>query len=328
MIRFITFWLNNARTTALPQSLMPAFLAVCMALQTETFSISLSVFAILGVIFVHLGANLTDDYFDYKKNRESIQSHNSISPIRKGKCNYLLSGKVSEKQLVKAILIIFTLAFVMGGIIFAHRGIVILYFILITGFLSVSYSGYPLHLSYHGMGELIIGLICGPLLMSGVFYAACGLISKDVWIVSSVVGLLVANILYVHSVMDYEADKSIHKQTLAVIIKNKTIQLVLAFLFTFSPYGIIALSIGLNYISLHYLASFLLLPLSIVLFYLLSEYVKHPENKYKPRFWMGPMEKWEAIQNSGIDQFMIRWFLARNISIFFCIIIAIISFIK
>lgn len=329
MIRIITSWLNNARKTALPQSILPALVALCLAFQTETFSWGLAIIAVIGVMLVHLGANLTDDYFDYKRNCENIknQNHPSKSPIRKGKCSYLVSGKTTEKQLVKAIGIFLALAFIISCIIFAYRGIIILYFILITGLVSISYSGFPFRFSYHGMGELIIGLTCGPLLMSGVYYSACGSFSNTLWIISITLGCLVANILYVHSVMDYEADKSMRKKTLAVIIKRKKFMLVIAFFLTFFPYFMIAFGVIITYLSVYYLITWALLPLSIVLFYLLIIYVKHPEKRYKPRFWMGPMEQWDAIQKAGIDQFMLRWFLARNLCIFFCIIAAIVSFI-
>ena len=71
MIRTIRFWLHNARYIALPQSLLPALLAICMAMQTDSFSWQLAIIAFIGVAFVHLAANLTDDYFDYRKTKYS-----------------------------------------------------------------------------------------------------------------------------------------------------------------------------------------------------------------------------------------------------------------
>ncbi len=324
----IIFWLHNARYISLPQSLLPALLATCMAMQTTTFSLLSAVTALFGVIFAHLGANLSDDYFDYKKNKELIQQQNnpSLSPIRKGKCSYLISGAASEKALIKAIILLFSLSLICASILFISRGIIILYYIFITGFLSISYSGFPLRLSYHGLGEIIIGIIFGPLLMSGVYFAATGGFSSGVWILSICIGLLVANILYVHSVMDYEADKTANKKTLAVMVKHRNSRLIIASLFSFSPYILVAYGIFKHYLTCYYWIVCLLFPLSFMLFYMLVDYVKKPQKKYQPHWWMGTMEQWASIQQAGIDQFMLRWFLARNLCVYFCIITAILCF--
>ena len=46
------------------QSLMPAVLAVVLAIGAECFNIYLALLACLGVACAHLGMNLADDYFD------------------------------------------------------------------------------------------------------------------------------------------------------------------------------------------------------------------------------------------------------------------------
>lgn len=328
MLKTILFWLQNARYVALPQSLLPSILAICLAMQTDGFSLWISIAALAGITIVHLGANLTDDYFDYKKNKQQIeqQNHPSKSPVRKGKCSYLVNGTATEKQLLSVILFLFLIGLVFAGIIFYYRGIIILYYILITGFLSFTYSGFPLRLSYHGLGEISIGIIFGPLLMSGVFYASCGFFTSEMWIISIIIGLLVLNILYIHSVMDYEADKCVNKKTLAVLIKNKNIMLIIASLPVFTPFIFILAGIYLHYLNYYYFILLALLPMAIALYYLLIQYIKHPDTIYKPHFWMGPMEQWDAIKKAGIDQFMIRWFLARNLTVFFCILSIIVSF--
>jgi hypothetical protein len=62
------------------------------------------------------------------------------------------------------------------------------------------------------------------------------------------------------------------------------------------------------------------------LFSLMIEFVKNPEKKFSPRFWMGPMGDWERLEKAGIDWFMIRWFSARNLLTLFCLIIIVSAF--
>ena len=111
MIKNIYFWLQNARIQALPQSIMPAILAIGLAIPSPDFSWGLALLALMGVAVAHLGTNLLDDYFDYSKNTDVIvkQANPSKSPIRKGKCSYLLSGRISVRNLGWVIGLFFSL---------------------------------------------------------------------------------------------------------------------------------------------------------------------------------------------------------------------------
>lgn len=324
----IKFWIHNARKTALPQSLLPATLAVCMATTMESFSIWLAILSIVGVALAHLGTNLFDDYFDYKKKGATIRTELANAGIRArmAKCDYILSGKATIKDLFIAASTFCLLAVAIGIFISIWQGIYIYWFMLIAGFLGVSYSGFPFRFSYHGMGELLIGIMFGPLLMSGVFYASCGTLNSAIWFVSIPIGMLVANIVYTHSIMDYEPDKRINKRTLAVLLDNKIGMLTVSALLTYLPYLFILLGVIKGYLSWGYLAVFITLPMAIGLFSLLIRYTNNiKEENLTPKLWMGPMENWERIQTAQIDWFMIRWMLSRNLLSFFCLIIVAVS---
>jgi 1,4-dihydroxy-2-naphthoate octaprenyltransferase len=329
-MNIIHFWVNNARYWALPQSLLPAVLAVCMASHAEGFSIFPGILAVLGVITGHLSLNLFDDYFDYKVKgsefRDTLAKKGFRSRI--AKCSYLTSGKASLKQLFLACTVFGLLALSFGFVIFLYRGNTILYFALITAVLGISYSGAPLRLSYHGLGEILIGIMFGPLLMAGVYYSACGQLEWPVIFVSIPVGLLVANIVYTHAIMDYEPDKEVGKMTFAVLLKNKNRMLTALLLLLIAAFSSIVTGVISGYLSSFYLLTLLTLPMAIALFYLMIEFVRHPEKKFSPRFWMGPMSNWQRIKAAGLDWFMIRWLLARNLLSFFCLIIIIVGFIN
>lgn len=324
----IKFWIHNARKTALPQSMLPAILAVCMAGTMEGFSIWLATLSIIGVALAHLGTNLFDDYFDFKKKGATIRTELANAGIRArmAKCDYILSGKATVKDLFIAASTFCVLATAIGVAISIWRGSNIYWFMLIAGFLGVSYSGFPFRFSYHGLGELLIGVMFGPLLMTGVFYASCGTLTSAIWLVSIPVGMLVANIVYTHSIMDYEPDKRINKRTLAVLLDSKAGMLTASALLTYLPYLFILAGVIKGYLSWGYLAVFITLPMAIGLFALLIRYTNNiKEEDLTPKFWMGPMENWERIQTAQIDWFMIRWMLSRNLLSFFCLIIVVVS---
>ena len=198
-------WLKNARVGATMQSLMPSVVAVVTAIGTEGFSWWLALVAVAGVWCAHLACNLIDDYFDYKadmlKDRQEV--------VRKGikaytaKYPYLTDGSATLGSLRRAIAVFVLLAAACGLVVGWQREWAILLIALAAGLLGFFYSAPPIKFCYWGMGEVVTGLIFGPLLMAGVYWAASGVMDLKVLAVSVPIGLLVVNILYTHSMIGY-----------------------------------------------------------------------------------------------------------------------------
>ncbi|MCL1938117.1 MAG: prenyltransferase [Candidatus Azobacteroides sp.] len=324
------FWINNARSTALPQSILPGVLAVCMASQVKGFSAGLGILAVLGVIIGHLGINLFDDYFDYKVKGTQFRDVLAQKGFRSriAKCHYITSGATDLDSLLTAACAFSLTAMLIGGVLFVFREYFIAAVAFITAILGISYSGPPLRLSYRGLGEFVIGIVFGPLLMIGVYYSACGRFDGSVLFVSIPVGLLVANIVYTHAIMDYEPDKEVGKMTLAVLLKNKNAMLCCLAFFLLAAFASIIAGVISGYLSKYYLLTLLAFPMACALFYLMVQFVRYPQKKFSPRFWMGPMSNWPLIQKNQLEWFMIRWLLARNLLSFFCLIVIVVSFLS
>ncbi|MDR0830280.1 MAG: prenyltransferase [Prevotellaceae bacterium] len=324
----IKFWLDNARPTSLPQSILPALTAVFLSIHAENFSWWLSILAVVGVAFAHLGLNLFDDYFDTKKKKQTYREeivHKGMR-ARIGKTPYLTSGQTTEKSLLVACCVFCGIAVLIGSVILWFRGINILYIALATAIIGIQYSAPPLRLSYHGLGEIVIGVIFGALNMVGVGFAASGGFSRELLLLSAPVGLLVMNIVYIHSILDFYPDREVGKRTLAVLLNNQKAALVLLFFIIFVPFLSILAGIILKICGIKYLAVFLLLPMAISLFYMMIEFVRRPERKFEPKFWYGPFNQWQRICEHKIDWFMVRWLTARNLISFFCLIIIVLQF--
>ena len=167
----------------------------------------------------------------------------------------------------------------------------ILAFAGVAAFFCIFYSGGIFRLSYRGLGELIIGIMFGPLSMMGIFFVATGEFSIILTIISFAIGLLVSNIIYTHSILDVDADREVNKMTMAVLIGNKKTMLAVSFLMNFLPFIIIITGVVLNILAIYYLFVLLALPMAISLFYLLIQFHKNPQKEFSPRFWMGPFEK-------------------------------------
>jgi 1,4-dihydroxy-2-naphthoate octaprenyltransferase len=159
----------------------------------------------------------------------------------------------------------------------------------------------------------------GPLLMTGVFYTGCGEYHPCIALVSAAAGLFVTNILFTHSIMDYQPDKHTGKKTLAILIHSTKGMFIVSCFIHLLPFFLIGYGIAVHYLSFWYLLTFLSLPLSCYSIYLTAQFFRHPQKKFKPQRWMGVMENWDKITRIGTDWFMIRWYLARNLTVFFCL---------
>ena len=322
-------WFQNARPISLPQSMLPAITAVALSYGNEEFSWIAALAALVGVMFLHLGMNLLDDYFDYRVGSAEARKEVVGEGFRgrMTKYPYLTSGEATVKQLVKAIFCFLGIAAAMGVVVFAIRGGMILIWAVAALIIGASYSGGPLKLGFRGLGELVIFVMFGPLMMSGVYYSVTGVVDWKIWLLSTAVGLLVMNIVYSHSVLDAVPDKKMGKTTMAHLMGGKEGQMTLSTFVNVAPYLIVALGVVLGMLNIAFLTVVLVMPVSLWLVGSLRDFVNHKDTPLEPKRWMGPMGDFDRFRKAGLDWFMLRWLTARNIVTMFCFVIIVVNFI-
>lgn len=329
-MKAIRFWFTNARPISLPQSLMPALVAVFLSTASADFKWYLALLGFIGIGFAHLSLNLFDDLFDYLNAEQSDRD----LLVREGmramtvKCPPLQDGTVNPWQWLLAAIIFGAVACACGLPILIIRGWGILIIILIVAVLGIFYSAKPLKLSYNGFGELVIGTIFGPLITIGMCIGAGGSFGAGDVLVSICLGLLVVNILYVHSIMDYAADQKAGKRTLAWLVHGENNKYISLAVINFLPYVIMIVGVVLKLVSPWFLLTLITVIWSISLFRSMLLFKKDPFAKVEKKKWYGHFSDWEQIKAAGIDWFMLRWLLAQRIDVFFslfCIIAVILT---
>lgn len=342
----ISRWLTNARAGSFVQSFMPAMVAAVFAIGLEGFRAWMAFLAILGVVLAHLAMNLADDWFDYRVDMKGDRDR----VIRQGframtsKYPYLEDGSETLRSTAGAIAVMTLLACICGAAIFIARTATagfagaegswwIVAIVAACGFLGAFYSAPPFKLGYHGLGELVIGFIFGPLLMCGVYYSACGKMDAGIAAISIPVGLLVLNILFTHSFIDMDGDAASNKMTFARLLGSKKACLVASFLINLLPFAAIVAAVCLGKLSAWYLLVLLDLPRALWLCDSLIKFTKRqpgvPDVPEKPLPWLGGMSKdWNAVRAAGIDWFLMRWFCARNILSGFCLLLIVAKLIQ
>lgn len=327
-------WILNAREGATHQSTIPSILAAVVAAGTPGFNFWMALLGILGVKCAHLAMNLIDDLHDY----HADMLGDRLGVVRQGfkaytaKYPYLMDGSATEADLRRAIAVFGGIAVACGCAIFALRGFsggfqpgggfLMLGCVLLAAFLGWFYSAPPIRFCYWGAGEAVVGIIFGPLLMIGMSLACTGRIVPQIALLSIPVGLLVMNILYTHSVIDETGDKASGKTTLAGLMKTNGAKMAVAALLNILPYVTVLVAVATGMLHPAYLAVFLSLPLSVWLLKSLQAFTRGEELPVHK--WLGPMGNWEAIKAAGLSWYLSRWFTARNLLTFFCLIILVV----
>lgn len=329
MRKSISFWWSNARPISLPQSLLPALTAVALSIGAAEFNWIAALASVAGVIFLHLGLNLMDDWFDYKEGSAEARAKVANEGFRGRmiKYPYLTSNDATPSQLLKAIAVFMGIAAIMGAVAILARDLKILWWVAAGLVIGVSYSGGPLKLGYRGLGELVIFLMFGPFLMTGAYYAITGAVDWKIGCLSIAVGLLVTNIVYSHSVLDSVPDQKMGKKTMAHLMGSAKGQIVFSALLNTLPYLIVIAGVIFGKMHPAYLAVLLVFPVSMWLVGSLNDFVNNREVPIEPKKWMGPMGDFDKYRKAGIDWFLLRWLTARNIVTFFCTIIIVVNLI-
>lgn len=203
----ILFWLKISRIFSLPMTIL-SWLVIFVYSIKFNGNILNGFLALVGIAFCQLATNLFDDYADY-----NILPANS----QQAKCSYIKSGKASLNDILKVVLIYLCIAGIIGLILFLRCGFNVIVLALIGLFFILSYS----KLSQKGLSELAVGITFGPLFFEGVYFVMTKKFSFEVLILSFAVVMFTIGLMYVHTILDFEADLCSHKKTLVCRLGSK-----------------------------------------------------------------------------------------------------------
>lgn len=304
----IRFWFNAARGYSLQMSIMSWSIPFLFGF-VDRGNILNGIIALAGIVFTHLGVNLFDDFSDYLIEKNKIEKGKiSDFSFQKGKCAYLFNGDANLRQLFIVVCICFLTAICCGVFLTVKCGLTVLYLMAVSGLICVMYP----FLSYVALGEAAVGIVFAPLLYTGVYFVMTNNFSFELLPLSISTGLLTIGLLHAHMFMDIDFDKKTSKTTLCSLagnkrnaLRNQVIIMVLAYINIFI-YSVTSS----NYI---YLITFLSMPTAFVLYLLFKQDIEKSENKIRPNIFFGILENMQQYKQQGIENFMIRFMVARNI---------------
>ena len=186
----VTRWLVVTRAAVLPMTVIGGLVAGLLAVRADGFRTGPYLLALLGIVLAHTSNNLLNDLAD-----SDVGLDTDVYPRALYAPHPFLSGLVTRRQLLAAVLAINVADLVIMLVLFSVRGWPVVAFALVGLFLSYAYTAPPLRLKKRGLGEPDVLLTWGPLMVAGTYFSAVGELPWQVWVASVPYGLLCTTVL-------------------------------------------------------------------------------------------------------------------------------------
>jgi 1,4-dihydroxy-2-naphthoate octaprenyltransferase len=204
----VRIWVMAARPKTLPLGVAPVLVGTALAGYLHIFHPLRFVAALLGSVFIQIGANLSNDYSDAHRGADT---EDRLGPVR-----VTAGGLVPPRQVLIATYVTFGLAVLCGIYLIAVAGWQLLLIGVAAIIAGVLYTGGPRPYGYEGFGEVFVFLFFGIAAVAGSYFAQVRDFSWESLVLSAPIGLIAAAVLVVNNTRDIDTDRRAGKRTLAV----------------------------------------------------------------------------------------------------------------
>ena len=254
-----TLW-RATRAYSFPASLIPVLLGTILAARglygdgRQAFHPVAFALTLLGAFLAHAGANVLNDYFDFRKGVDTRPEHGS---------GVLTTGLMTPPQALAFGAVLMAGAAACGLFLLPGHANVVLPLALAGLACAVLY---PAFLKQFALGDLLIVLAFGLGLTAGAYGVQVGSLSLHQWVLVTVyavpVSLLVDAILHANNLRDAPDDRAAHVRTLATLLSPRAAQ-NLQLCLVFGPLLFVAVGVVLGRLPIWSLATLLSLPVLV-----------------------------------------------------------------
>jgi 1,4-dihydroxy-2-naphthoate octaprenyltransferase len=201
-------WWLAIRPKTLPAAVGPVAVGTAVAALEGGARWLPALAALLGAVWIQIGTNLANDYFDFIKGADTAE--------RLGPARATQQGWVSPRAMAWATAAAFGVAALFGAYLVAVGGWPIVWIGVASIVSGVLYTGGPAPLGYLGLGDVFVFVFFGPVAVAGTTYVQTGGWSRTALLASVPLGLLSTAILVVNNLRDARTDVRAGKRTLVV----------------------------------------------------------------------------------------------------------------
>jgi len=232
----LPLWIVKLRAPFFTADLVPVCLGTAIAwARTGAFNVWYFLLTLVGVVCINAGTNMTNDYFDHTWGSDAVNTE-FANPFTGGS-RLIQMGIVKPKTFLWQGIGFFVFASLIGLVLVLARGMWVLWLGLIGAFTGFFYTAPPIRLARTSLGELLVGLNLGPLMVLGSTYVQTPTLSWEPVIASLPVGLLITLVLWINQFQDAPADAAVGKNHLVVRLGRRRAATV---------YGLLLLAVYLS----------------------------------------------------------------------------------
>jgi len=227
----------------------------------ENFNLPGFLAGFFAVIFTHLSANLSNDYFDSQSGADwqDIKFYGFF-----GGSKLIQENLLPAKFYLQAALLCAGIAFlciILLAVILKTYFVILIYLLIVV--FSWQYTAWPLSFSYHYLGELFLFLLFGPATVMGGYFIQSGIFPDlKSFILSLPAGFFTAAILFANEVPDFPGDSKTEKKNLVSLGGPKK-AFRIYYLIVFLGFCSIGLGLYLGYLGFSAVFAFFLVFLAL-----------------------------------------------------------------
>ncbi len=201
-------WWLAIRPATLWAAVVPVGVGTAVAVTENLFQALPAIAALAGAMFIQIGTNLANDYFDFRSGADTDQ--------RLGPARATQRGWLTPRQVALGAGVALAVAAGIGLYLISVGGWPIAVVGVASLLLAVCYTGGPFPLAYHGLGDVFVLVFFGFAAVCGTVWVQGGVLPVSAWLAAFPVGALATAILVVNNLRDRHTDAVAGKRTLAV----------------------------------------------------------------------------------------------------------------
>ena len=216
MVNKAKIWFSAIRPFTLSAAVVPVLVGLSLAFQNGTVDIVNAILVLTACVLVQMAANLIDEYSDHARpeGREKV-----LAPYK-----VIALGLLTSDAVKRGAMACLGMAAAIGIYLVWISGWPILLICLASVVVVYFYSAGPKPLGSIGLGQPLVFVFMGPVMVLGTYYVQTHSFSFDAFLLSLPIGCTVTAILAANDIRDFEEDGTAGKVTMVTAFGRRFAQ--------------------------------------------------------------------------------------------------------
>ncbi len=210
-------WIQAIRPKTLPASLASVIVGAALSRSQPAFDYSVLSIILFTALGLQIVSNLANDLYDFKRGADTAD--------RQGPTRVTQAGLLSVESMELGLLFSVVMVSAAGLYLVWHGGLPIFLLGIAALCCAIFYTAGPLPLAYIGLGDLFVFIFFGPVAVTGSAYLLGSSVTLQTLLLGCCMGSLSGAILAVNNYRDFESDRRVGKNTLAVLFGRTAVLL-------------------------------------------------------------------------------------------------------